>query len=71
MITDPYQNDKEELKELLKHYENLRNGRKSMFLEEESFEKIIDYYDDLEDLGKALEVAEISIEYFQMLAIII
>jgi tetratricopeptide (TPR) repeat protein len=64
MITDPYQNDKEELRELLKHYENLRNGRNSMFLEEESFEKIIDYFDDLEDFSKALEASEISLEYF-------
>lgn len=64
MITDPYQNDKENLKELLKHYENLRNGKNSIFLEEESFEKIIDYYDDQEDFSRALEAAEISIEYF-------
>ena len=64
MKTDPYQNDKEELRELLRHYENLRNGRNSMFLEEEAFEKIIDYFDDLEDLPKALEASDISLEYF-------
>jgi tetratricopeptide (TPR) repeat protein len=64
MNTDPLENDKETLRELLKHYENLRAGRSSTFLEEESFEKIIDYFDDLEDFPKALEAAEISIEYF-------
>ncbi|RYE01732.1 MAG: tetratricopeptide repeat protein [Sphingobacteriales bacterium] len=64
MNTDPLENDKETLKELLKHYDNLRAGRSSTFLEEESFEKIIDYFDDLEDFPKALEAAEISIEYF-------
>ncbi|RYY39437.1 MAG: tetratricopeptide repeat protein [Chitinophagaceae bacterium] len=64
MNTDPLENDKETLKELLKHYDNLRTGRSSTFLEEESFEKIIDYFDDLEDFPKALEAAEISIEYF-------
>jgi len=64
MITDPYQNDKESIKELLKHYESLRNGRNAVFLEEESFEKIIDWYDDQEELSKALEAAEMSIEYF-------
>lgn len=64
MKTDPYQNDKEELRELLRHYENLRNGRNSMFLEEESFEKIIDYFDDLEDISKALEASDISLDYF-------
>ena len=64
MITDPYQNDKESLKELLKHYEDLRSGKGGMFLEEESFEKIIDWFDDQEELSKALEAAEMSIEYF-------
>ncbi|RYY90295.1 MAG: tetratricopeptide repeat protein [Chitinophagaceae bacterium] len=64
MNTDPLENDKETLKELLKHYDNLRAGHSSTFLEEESFEKIIDYFDDLEDFPKALEAAEISIEYF-------
>jgi tetratricopeptide (TPR) repeat protein len=64
MITDPYQNDKESIKELLSHYEALRNGRSTMFLEEESFEKIIDWYDDQEETAKALEAVEISMEYF-------
>jgi tetratricopeptide (TPR) repeat protein len=64
MITDPYQNDKESLKELLKHYNNLRYGRSTIFLEEESFEKIIDYFDDLEEYPKALEAVEMSLEYF-------
>ncbi|MFN2437591.1 MAG: tetratricopeptide repeat protein [Chitinophagaceae bacterium] len=64
MITDPYQNDKETIKELLKHYDNLRSGKSTMFLEEDAFEKIIDYYDNQEDFTKALEAVEISIEYF-------
>ena len=66
MTTDPYQNDKEQesIKELLKHYNNLRNGRNAIFLEEEAFERIIDYYDDQDEYAKALEAAEMSIEYF-------
>ena len=64
MSTDPDYDDKESLKELLKQYNNLRTGAKSGFLEEESFEKIIDYFDDQEEIAKALEAANISIEYF-------
>lgn len=64
MTTDPYKNDKESIKELLKHYDNLRNGRSAMFLEEEAFEKIIDWFDDQEEISKALEAAEMSIEYW-------
>ncbi|MES2882209.1 MAG: hypothetical protein V4676_08680, partial [Bacteroidota bacterium] len=50
--------------ELLKQYNNLRNGQAGVFLEEEAFEMIIDYYDEQEELVKALEAAETSIEYF-------
>ncbi|GAA4326816.1 tetratricopeptide repeat protein [Flaviaesturariibacter amylovorans] len=64
MNTDPLENDKETLRELLRHYDNLRAGRDATFLEEDAFEKIIDYFDDLEDFPKALEAAELSIEYF-------
>lgn len=63
MKTDPY-HDKEGLTELLKQYNSLRNGQKTVFFNEESFEKIIDYFDDQEDLGKALEAAETAIEYY-------
>jgi tetratricopeptide (TPR) repeat protein len=64
MTTDPYQHDKESINELLKQYDNLRNGQSTGFLEEESFEKLIDYFDDQEETSKALEAAEISITYF-------
>lgn len=56
--------DREGIDDLLKQYNNLRNGLPSTFLEEEAFEKIIDYYDDQEELSKALEAAEMAIEYF-------
>src|SRR6476661_6454350 len=63
MKTDPY-HDKESIDELLKQYYSLKNGSKSSFFEEEAFEKIIDYFDEQEDLAKALEAAETAIEYF-------
>src|SRR5687768_10646614 len=63
MNTDP-QNDKESIDELLRLFENLKNGVSRSFLEEEAFEKIIDYYEDQEELNKAMEAADIGIEYF-------
>jgi tetratricopeptide (TPR) repeat protein len=63
MNTDPY-HDKETIKELLRQYENLRRGRAGNFLEEEAFEKVIDHYYDLEELLKAMEAAEMGINYF-------
>ena len=63
MTGDPYY-DKESIDELLKHYNNLRNGQSTIFLEEEAFEKIIDYYDEQDEISKALEAAETAIDYF-------
>ncbi|HEU4470354.1 MAG TPA: tetratricopeptide repeat protein [Flavisolibacter sp.] len=63
MKSDPY-HDRESITELLKQYNSLRSGLRSVFLEEEAFEKIIDYFDDQEDLSKALEAAEMAIDYF-------
>ena len=63
MKGEPY-HDKESISELLKQYNNLRNGIGHIFFEEEAFEKIIEYYDEQEDMGRALEAAEMAIDYF-------
>ncbi len=60
MKDNSYREDREQLKELLKQYENLKNGRGHSFIEEEAFEKIIDYFQESDDLKKAMEVAEIG-----------
>ncbi len=57
------QEDRENLDDLLKQYNNLRNGN-SGFLEEEAFERIIEHYDDAEELSKALEAANMALDYF-------
>lgn len=61
---NPYREDREDLKELLKHYNNLKNGRNHPFLEEEAFERIIDHFDDKDNLPEALEAAELGLEQF-------
>ena len=60
----PYRQDREELKELLQQYDNLKSGRSHSFIEEDSFEKIIDYFDEKDELVKALEAAEYAIEQY-------
>jgi tetratricopeptide (TPR) repeat protein len=64
MKENPYRQNKEEMKELLKQYINLKEGRSNSFIEEESFERIIDYYDDKEDLSAALEAVDYGIEQY-------
>jgi tetratricopeptide (TPR) repeat protein len=64
MRDNPYRQDKEEMKELLKQYTNLKEGKSNSFIEEESFERIIDYYDDKEDLSAALEAVDYGIRQY-------
>ena len=56
--------EREEMHELLRAYNNLRMGRSHSFIEEESFERIIDYFDDKEDLPAAIEAAENGIQQY-------
>ena len=64
MKQNPFRSDKEEIKELLRLYENLKNGRSQSFLEEESFERLIDYFDDQEDLVQAMQATDLGIEIY-------
>jgi tetratricopeptide (TPR) repeat protein len=61
MIDNPYHRDKDEIRELLNQYQNLRAGKGNSYIDEESFERIIDYFDDSEEIQQALEAAEIAI----------
>ena len=60
MSENPSRQDREEIRELLRQYQNLKTGRNHSFLDEDSFEKIIDYYDEAEDIPLALEAVEIA-----------
>jgi len=64
MKDNPYREDREQIRELLKLFENLKNGRSHSFIEEDAFEKIIDYLQDKDDLVKAMEAAELGSEQY-------
>ncbi|SFE95513.1 Tetratricopeptide repeat-containing protein [Chitinophaga sp. CF118] len=56
--------DFEELRDLLQQFENLKSGQSHSFLDEDSFELIIDYYDEHDELPNAMHAAELAIEQF-------
>ena len=60
----PYRQDKDELRELLQQYDNLKSGKPNSFLEEDSFERLIDYFDEKEQLSLALEASEYAISQY-------
>lgn len=58
MYRNEFEETPDNINELLQRYENYLIGQESNGLDEEDFEVIINYYDDAEDIKKALEVAE-------------
>jgi tetratricopeptide (TPR) repeat protein len=64
MKENPHREDREMLRELLKSYENLKHGRQHSFIEEDAFEKIIDYFQEKEDLTRASEAADYAMERY-------
>ena len=67
----PYRQDREELRELLQQYDNLKSGRSNSFIEEDSFEKIIDYFDEKNELAQAIEAADYAIQQYSYSAILL
>ena len=64
MKENPYRQNREEMKELLLQYNNFKSGKKFNFIEEESFERIIDYFDENDDLTSAVEAVNYAVEQF-------
>lgn len=64
MRDNSFGEDKDEIRKLVKQFQNLRSGRGNSFLEEDAFEKVVDYFDDLEDLPQALEAVEMGLEQY-------
>lgn len=64
MNVGPHLPEQEDIKELLHLYEKIKAGRGGGFLSEESFERIIDYFDDQDALPKAMEAADHGIAQF-------
>lgn len=64
MKENPHRQDRDQIKELLKQYESLKQGRSHSFLEEEAFERIINHFEENEDLVRAIEAADLAIERY-------
>lgn len=64
MQKNPSRSNNDEMRELLRQFDNLKNGRSHSFIEEESFERLINYFDEREDLASAIQAAELGIEIY-------
>jgi tetratricopeptide (TPR) repeat protein len=71
MKENPRHPDQHQIRELLKQYENLKQGRNHSFIEEEAFEKIINHFEENEDIVRALEATDIAIEHFPFSSVLL
>lgn len=62
MRENPFQDDQDQTEDLVRKYEEMRAGSSHHFLDEEDFERIIDYYDDHERVPLAIEAAEAGMQ---------
>jgi tetratricopeptide (TPR) repeat protein len=60
----PYRQDREELKALLQQFANLKEGMPNSFIEEDGFERIIEYFEDKEQYTSVLEACEFAISQY-------
>lgn len=63
--------NRNDIKQLLENYRNLRAGNPHQFIEEDAFEAIINYYDEREQLEKALEASNFAVELFPYSSILL
>jgi tetratricopeptide (TPR) repeat protein len=56
--------EKQAMEELLIQFENLRKGNRASYIEEESFEKLIEYFESQEEFRKAMQAVEIAMNQF-------
>ena len=71
MREKPYREDREGIIELLQQYDNMKQGSGYIFIEEDAFEQIIDYFDEKDDLSSALEAAEYGIQQYPYSSILL
>lgn len=64
MEQDDFWKDDPELLDIINQYQNLKAGKSFNFLDSEAFERIIDYYDDIDEMHHALEAVNTALEYF-------
>ncbi len=64
MKDNHYRQEREEMRELLRQYNNFKTGKKFNFIEEESFQRLIAYFDENDNLSAALEAVNFAVEQF-------
>lgn len=59
-----------DIHELMQRYQNLKLGRTNSYIEEDDFERIIEHLDEKDEIGEAIEAANIALDQYPSSALL-
>ena len=59
-----------DIKELILRYHNLKQGRANAYIEEDDFERIIEHFDEQDEIGEAIQAANMALDQYPFSALL-
>ncbi len=59
-----------DIQELMLKYHNLKHGRANAYIEEDDFERIIEHLDEKDEIGEAIQAADLALEQYPFSALL-
>ena len=69
---NPHEEEEEarDIQELMQRYQNLKFGRANAYIEEDDFEKIIEHFDEKDEVAEAIEAANLALNQYPFSALL-
>jgi tetratricopeptide (TPR) repeat protein len=59
-----------DIQELMQRYQNLKQGRANAYIEEDDFERIIEHLDEKDEIGEAIQAADLALDQYPFSALL-
>ena len=59
-----------DIQELILRYQNLKQGRANAYIEEDDFERLIAHYDEQDEIGEAIQAANLALDQYPFSALL-
>ncbi len=70
MLDRHKEEDGGDIQELMLKYHNLKDGRANAYIEEDDFERIIEHLDEKDEIGEAIQAADLGLEQYPFSALL-
>ena len=70
MLDRHKEEDGGDIQELMLKYHNLKHGRANAYIEEDDFERIIEHLDEKDEIGEAIQAADLGLEQYPFSALL-